>query len=95
MEIRILRDSERIEALQLAREVFLGFEAPEYSEEGVREFLGYLDRRGFTVYKCLAPFCGADWPECSPWPQTGTSPFSLWRSGSTVRESEGRSSRQS
>ena len=44
MEIRILRDSERIEALQLAREVFLGFEAPEYSEEGVREFLGYLDR---------------------------------------------------
>ena len=37
MEIRILRDSERIEALQLAREVFLGFEAPEYSEEGVRE----------------------------------------------------------
>ena len=43
MEIRILRDSERFEALRLAREVFLSFEAPEYSEEGVWEFLGYLD----------------------------------------------------
>ena len=43
MEIRELTKSEQVQALDLAWEVFMEFEAPDYSKEGVEEFRGFLD----------------------------------------------------
>lgn len=42
-EIRILVQKELPRALSLVREVFLQFEAPEYSVQGIREFYNFLD----------------------------------------------------
>jgi GNAT superfamily N-acetyltransferase len=49
MEIRELAPGEYDEALGLAKQVFMEFEAPDYSEEGVRSFFGSLDDPGFVA----------------------------------------------
>jgi GNAT superfamily N-acetyltransferase len=49
MEIRELTPGEFDEALGLAKRVFMEFEAPDYSEEGVRSFFGSLDDPGFVA----------------------------------------------
>ncbi len=38
MEIRLLKENERSAAMELVRRVFLEFEAPDYSVQGVEEF---------------------------------------------------------
>lgn len=43
MEIRKLSGNEVTLALALAWEVFLEFEAPDYSQEGINEFRSFLD----------------------------------------------------
>ena len=47
--IRLLRDDEVQAALDLTWAVFLEFEAPEYAEEGVRNFRAYLDDKEKTA----------------------------------------------
>lgn len=41
--IRRLRTDEILTALKLIRKVFMQFEAPDYSEQGVRSYCAYLD----------------------------------------------------
>ena len=43
MEIRSIKDSEMKEALDLVWRVFLGYEAPDYTEEGIKEFKKTID----------------------------------------------------
>jgi GNAT superfamily N-acetyltransferase len=43
MEIRELNEKSIEEAMKLVREVFMEFEAPEYEERGVSEFLSYIE----------------------------------------------------
>jgi ribosomal protein S18 acetylase RimI-like enzyme len=43
MEIRELTEKDIEEAMKLVREVFMEFEAPEYEERGVKEFLSYIE----------------------------------------------------
>lgn len=45
MEIRGLQGNEIASALELAREVFMEFEAPDYPLEGIEEFIGFLGNR--------------------------------------------------
>lgn len=61
-QIRLLDASELEEALGLVWEVFQEFEAPEYSEEGVREFRGFiepeamrqrLENKEFLIWGCF------------------------------------------
>lgn len=49
IQIRPLQENEIQAALGLIWEVFLQFEAPEYSEEGVRTFRAYLDDKEKTA----------------------------------------------
>ncbi len=43
MEIRSIKDSEMKEALDLVWGVFLEYEAPDYTEEGIKEFKKTID----------------------------------------------------
>ena len=43
MEIRSIRDTEMKETLDLVWGVFLEFEAPDYTEEGIKEFKRTID----------------------------------------------------
>lgn len=47
MNIRKIKDSELNSALKLVWEVFLKFEAPDYTEEGIKEFKDSLDNPEF------------------------------------------------
>lgn len=47
MEIRRIKDFERNEALRLVWEVFLRFEAPDYTDEGIKEFKDSIDNPNF------------------------------------------------
>lgn len=42
-EIRKILPQERIRTIQLIRDVFMEFEAPDYSAEGVQTFLSYIE----------------------------------------------------
>ncbi len=62
--VRTVRDEEIADAIELAKRVFLEFEAPEYSDEGVRTFLNYADdenfRQSFLNKKELFLICLSD-----------------------------------
>lgn len=47
-QIRQMAGQELAEALQLAWEVFMSFEAPDYCEEGIRNFRRFLDNEELT-----------------------------------------------
>ncbi len=49
MEIRELPPAEFGEVIRLAKKVFMMFEAPEYSEEGIQNFVKTLDDPGFLA----------------------------------------------
>ena len=53
MEIRKLKESEYPAALELAWRVFLEFEAPDYSREGVETFRKVLDDRDYRKEICV------------------------------------------
>lgn len=59
MEIRKITKEGLPEALDLVWNVFLGFEAPEYSQEGVDEFKRYIDQQAeeltLEVYGAFFP----------------------------------------
>ena len=44
-KVKNLKSEQLTEALSLVWEVFCHFEAPEYSEEGIAEFKGFLDNK--------------------------------------------------
>ncbi len=48
MEIRKIEESEMEEALKLVWEVFLEFEAPDYTEEGIQEFRRCIDDKDWV-----------------------------------------------
>ncbi|MPL97774.1 hypothetical protein SDC9_43969 [bioreactor metagenome] len=54
MQIQKLTESETPDAMNLVWEVFLQFEAPEYPEEGIRNFKNVIDNQdiihGFALY---------------------------------------------
>ncbi len=45
MEIREIKESEMSKALDLTWKTFLEFEAPDYTEEGVKEFKKNIDNK--------------------------------------------------
>ena len=45
MEIRQLKSFEVDEAITLIWEVFLQFEAPEYSDEGIQSFKNFIENK--------------------------------------------------
>jgi GNAT superfamily N-acetyltransferase len=45
MQIRKISENEKTEALNLVLEVFMQYEAPVYSEEGVRTFTSFISNR--------------------------------------------------
>lgn len=48
MEIRELAQPEKDEALKLVLNVFMIYEAPDYIEEGIRNFTNYIGNREYT-----------------------------------------------
>lgn len=54
MTIRLIRPEEKGDAIRLISSVFMEFEAPDYSEEGIRAFLSFLSEPEmlalFTMY---------------------------------------------
>ena len=59
MELREIRETEYTEAFALAWEVFLAFEAPEYDEQGVKEFYRSIhDRQYVEQLQCYGAFFG-------------------------------------
>lgn len=53
MEIKLITDEYMSEALKLVWEVFLEFEAPDYSEEGVNEFKKTIDDKKWISDRVL------------------------------------------
>ena len=53
MLVRPLSPQELPAAMRLAREVFLEFVAPDYSEEGRRSFLKFLEMEQILPLACL------------------------------------------
>ena len=43
MEIRLLTDTEKLEAMPLVWEVFSEFEAPDYAQQGIDTFKAFID----------------------------------------------------
>ena len=56
-EIRKIKSNEVEEALQLALEVFLQFEAPDYKEEGVQSFKRDLIENKTFIHSCKQGIC--------------------------------------
>lgn len=44
-DIRLLTEDHLVLAMQLVRDVFMQFEAPDYSERGIAEFMDFADPR--------------------------------------------------
>ena len=58
MEIRHLTPAEIPQGLELVRDVFLEFEAPDYPPEGVEEFFRFLDdpqQASLCFYRSITP----------------------------------------
>ena len=47
--IRELEEKEKDAAIELCREVFKAYEAPDYTEDGVKEFDRSIHNRGFKT----------------------------------------------
>ena len=65
IEIRRISGKEIAEAIDLSWEVFLQFEAPEYSEEGVRTFRESLDDKKRAASLDWFGACRDDFGSCA------------------------------
>ena len=63
LEMRTLKEAELPEAMKLVWEVFLEFEAPEYSRQGIEEFRSFLSPQqiGKAVGHGEIALCAAFW----------------------------------